>query len=73
MNYKSLLKGLFNGVFIFILTGCSVVTPVNDLALPPVSIIEGTVIQLDKNGFELRVIITFTAFGSIRAETLCII
>lgn len=54
MNYKSLFKGLFNGVFIFILTGCSVVTPVNGLALPPVSIIEGTVIQLDKNGFELR-------------------
>jgi hypothetical protein len=31
--------------------GCAGTTPIKDLALPPVSTIEGTVIALDVNGF----------------------
>ena len=33
--------------------GCAGTTPIKDLALPPVSIIEGTVSRLDANGFAL--------------------
>lgn len=48
---------IFPAVFatvIFALTGCAVTTPVNDLGLPPVSAIEGSVVQSDQNGFTLR-------------------
>jgi hypothetical protein len=38
----------------FILPGCSATTPINELALPPVSIIEGIVTQTDANGFTLK-------------------
>lgn len=34
-------------------SGCATPTPVRNLALPPVSIIAGTVAQLDENGFRL--------------------
>jgi hypothetical protein len=34
-------------------SGCAGTTPVKNLALPPVSTIEGTVTQLDANGFTL--------------------
>lgn len=34
-------------------SGCSGTTPIKKLALPPVSTIEGTVTQLDDNGFIL--------------------
>lgn len=36
-----------------ITSGCAGTTPVKNLALPPVSTIEGTVTQLDVNGFTL--------------------
>ncbi|MCQ8105377.1 hypothetical protein NP590_14775 [Methylomonas sp. SURF-2] len=35
------------------LGGCAGTTPIKNLALPPVSTIEGTVTQLDDNGFTL--------------------
>lgn len=38
----------------FILSGCSATTPIHELALPPVSVIEGTVTQTDANGFTLK-------------------
>jgi len=34
-------------------SGCAGTTPIKNLALPPVSTIEGTVTQLDENGFTL--------------------
>lgn len=34
-------------------SGCAAPTPIQKLALPPVSIIAGTVAQLDENGFRL--------------------
>ena len=40
-------------VFAFFLNGCAGTTPVKNLALPPVSIIEGNITQLDKSGFTL--------------------
>lgn len=37
-----------------LLGGCSRAVPVRDLALPPVSIIEGAVTRLDQGGFTLQ-------------------
>lgn len=34
--------------------GCAGTTPIRDLVLPPVSIIEGHITQVDANGFSLR-------------------
>ncbi len=34
-------------------SGCTGVTPIKNLALPPVSIIEGTITRLDEGGFTL--------------------
>jgi len=41
-------------LFILMLGGCSGSTPINELALPPVNIIEGTVITIDGSGFILK-------------------
>jgi len=38
---------------VLMISGCACTTPVKNLALPPVSTIEGTVTQLDENGFTL--------------------
>ncbi len=40
-------------VFVLITSGCAGTTPIKNLGLPPVSTIEGTVTQLDANGFIL--------------------
>ena len=40
-------------VFVVLLNGCVKITPVRNLALPPVSTIEGTITRLDDNGFDL--------------------
>lgn len=40
-------------MFVVMLGGCAGPTPIKNLALPPVSIIEGAVTQLDENGFTL--------------------
>lgn len=34
--------------------GCAVTTPIKNLALPPVTTIEGTVTRLDEDGFTLK-------------------
>jgi uncharacterized protein YdeI (BOF family) len=34
-------------------TGCAGTTPIKNLALPPVTIIEGTITQIDESGFTL--------------------
>jgi hypothetical protein len=40
-------------VIVLMTSGCAGTTPIKELALPPVSIIEGTVSRLDENGFTL--------------------
>ena len=40
-------------VVVLMTSGCAGTTPIKNLALPPVSTIEGTVTQLDENGFTL--------------------
>lgn len=40
-------------VFVIFLNGCVGTTPIKNLALPPVSTIEGNITQLDDNGFDL--------------------
>ena len=40
-------------VFILLLNGCAGTTPIKNLALPPVSTIEGNITQIDKGGFTL--------------------
>ena len=40
-------------VFVILLNGCAKTTLIKNLALPPVSTIEGNIIQLDNNGFDL--------------------
>jgi hypothetical protein len=40
-------------VVVIIISGCAGTTPVKNLALPPVSTIQGAVTQLDDNGFTL--------------------
>jgi hypothetical protein len=47
-SYLSLLA-----VVVIIISGCAGTTPVKNLALPPVSTIQGSVTQLDDNGFTL--------------------
>ena len=40
-------------LFVLLLAGCAGTTPIKDLALPPVSTIEGKIKQLDESGFTL--------------------
>jgi len=44
---------IFFAVFVILLNGCAKITPIKNLALPPVSMIEGTITQLDDGGFDL--------------------
>ncbi|PKN37893.1 MAG: hypothetical protein CVU62_09240 [Deltaproteobacteria bacterium HGW-Deltaproteobacteria-2] len=39
--------------FVVLCNGCVKITPVKNLALPPVSIIEGNITRLDDGGFDL--------------------
>ena len=41
-------------MFVLMISGCVGTTPINNLALPPVTIIEGTVAQIDESGFTLK-------------------
>jgi hypothetical protein len=38
---------------VLMISGCASTTPINNLALPPVSTIEGNITQLDESGFIL--------------------
>ncbi len=49
---------------VLMMSGCASTTPINNLALPPVSTIEGNITQLDESGF----ILTDTS-GSIHVRT----
>jgi hypothetical protein len=40
-------------MFVLLLNGCAGTTPIQNLALPPVSTIEGNITQIDDSGFDL--------------------
>ena len=42
------------GMLVVLLSGCSCVTPINNVHLPPVTTIEGAVEQVHENGFSLK-------------------
>jgi hypothetical protein len=50
---KKLVNLILNGAFLALLSGCAGTTPIQQLALPPVTTIEGRVTQLDEGGFTL--------------------
>jgi hypothetical protein len=43
----------FLAIIALVIIGCSGTTPIKNLGLPPVTTIEGTITQLDENGFVL--------------------
>ena len=49
---KTSCLSLLAGVVLMV-SGCAGTTPINNLALPPVSTIEGNITQFDENGFTL--------------------
>jgi hypothetical protein len=50
---RKLVTSMFIAVFVILLIGCAKITPIKNLALPPVSTIEGNITQLDNSGFNL--------------------
>ena len=50
---RNFVISIATAMFVILLNGCAGTTPIRDLALPPVSIIEGNITQLDQNGFTL--------------------
>ena len=50
---RNLVISIVPAVFVILLNGCAGTTPIKDLTLPPVSIIEGSITQLDGSGFIL--------------------
>jgi len=45
---------IFIVLFVMLLNGCAKITPIKNLALPPVSTIEGNITKLDPGGFTLK-------------------
>ena len=50
---RNFVISVLTAVSLVLLNGCAGTTPIKNLALPPVTIIEGNITQLDKNGFTL--------------------
>jgi uncharacterized protein YdeI (BOF family) len=50
---RNFVISIVTAVFVFLLNGCAGTTPILNLALPPVSTIEGHITQLDESGFTL--------------------
>ena len=50
---RNFVMSIVAAVFVFLLNGCAGTTPIKDLALPPVSAIEGHITQLEASGFTL--------------------
>ncbi len=50
---RSLVISAVAAVFVILLNGCAGTVPIKNLALPPVSTIEGSVTQIDEGGFTL--------------------
>ena len=50
---RNFVISMVSAVFVFFLNGCAGTTPIKNLALPPVSKVEGHITQLDESGFTL--------------------
>jgi hypothetical protein len=50
---RNFIISIVAALFVFLLNGCAGTTPIKNLALPPVSTIEGIITQLDESGFTL--------------------
>ena len=50
---RNFVISIVAALFVFLLNGCAGTTPIKNLALPPVSTIEGKITQLDESGFTL--------------------
>ena len=50
---RNVVKAIATFLVVLVLAGCAGTTPIRDLALPPVSTIEGKITQLDESGFTL--------------------
>ena len=50
---RNFVISIVAALFVFLLNGCVGTTPIKNLALPPVSTIEGKITQLDESGFTL--------------------
>ena len=50
---RKFVISIVTAVFVFLLNGCAGTTPIKNLALPPVTTIEGHITQLDESGFVL--------------------
>jgi hypothetical protein len=50
---RNLVISIIATVSTILLNGCARTTPIENLALPPVSVIEGKITQLDESGFTL--------------------
>jgi hypothetical protein len=50
---RNFVLSILTAVFVIFLNGCAETTPIRNLALPPVSTIEGNITQLDEGGFTL--------------------
>ena len=50
---RNFVISMVSAVFVFFLNGCAGTTPIKNLALPPVSKVEGHITQLDERGFTL--------------------
>jgi hypothetical protein len=50
---RNFVISIVTALSVILLNGCAGTTPIKNLALPPVSIIEGNITQLDQNGFTL--------------------
>lgn len=50
---RSLVISAVAAVFVILLNGCTGTVPVKNLSLPPVSMIEGSITQIDEGGFTL--------------------
>jgi hypothetical protein len=45
---------MFIAMFVMLLNGCAKIIPIKNLALPPVTTIEGKITKLDPSGFTLK-------------------
>jgi hypothetical protein len=61
---RNLVIIIITTISVFLLNGCAGTTPIKNLALPPVSAIEGKITQLDEGGFTLM-----DSSGSIYVRT----
>jgi hypothetical protein len=50
---RNFVISIVTAVFVLLLNGCTVTTPIKNLALPPVSAIDGHITRLDESRFTL--------------------